>query len=151
MPRAVAQHNMTSAQFQQTYNQLVGVGFRPRVISGYAYGGQPLFAAIFDQAAGPPFEARHNLTSDGYQQTYNQLVAAGYRPRIVSGYEWNGQPLFAAVFEQYAGPPFEARHKLSSDDFLQISNQLSVMGYRPVMIDGYDVIGQPLFAAIFEQ
>jgi len=106
------------------------------VISGYHWGGQPLLAAIFEQAAGPPFEVRHNLTSDEYQQTYNQLVASGYRPRIVSGCEWSGQPLFAIVFEQVAGPTFEARHNLSSDEFLQVSNQLSGLGYHPVLING---------------
>jgi Bacterial tandem repeat domain 1 len=150
-PPVEARHNLTSDDFQQTCNQLTGLGYRPKVLSGYHWGGQPLFVAVFEQGAGPQFEIRHNLTSDDYQQTYDQLVAQNYRPRIVSGYEWNGQPLFAVVFEQFAGPVFEARHNLSSDEFLQISNQLSGLGYHPVLINGYDVAGQPLFAAIFEQ
>jgi hypothetical protein len=44
------------------------------------------FAAVFVQSTGPAFEARHNLTSDQYQQTSNDLVGKGFRPTVVSGY-----------------------------------------------------------------
>jgi hypothetical protein len=150
-PPIEARHHLTSDDFQQACDQLIGQGYRPSVISGYHWNGQPLFAAVFEQTTAPPFEVRHNLTTDDYQQMYNQLVAQGYRLRIVSGYEWSGQPLFVAVFEQIEGPPFEARHNLTSDDFVQFSRQLTGAGYHPVLIDGYDVAGQPLFAAIFER
>jgi hypothetical protein len=116
MANFVARHNLTSAQYQQIFDQLVGQGFRPTVVSGYDGGGQPLFAAIFEQVGGPAFEARHNLTSDQYQQTFDQLVGQGFRPTVVSGYDGGvaegfhpilvngypigGQPLFAAIFEQ---------------------------------------------------
>jgi len=45
------------------------------------------YAAIFEQRGGPAWEARHGLTSDQYQQTFNQLVGQGYRLVDVSGYE----------------------------------------------------------------
>jgi hypothetical protein len=95
-----ARHNLTSAQYQQTFDQLVGQGFRPRVVSGYDGGGHALFAAIFEQSGGPAFAARHNLTSDQYQQTFDQLVGQGFRPVLVNGYPVGGQPRFAAIFEQ---------------------------------------------------
>jgi len=53
--------------------------------------------------------------------------------------------------QQFAGPNFEARHNLSSDDLLEVSKQLSGMRYHPILINGYSVAGEPLFAAIFEQ
>jgi uncharacterized iron-regulated membrane protein len=48
---------------------------------------EALFAAIWEQGGGPAFQARHNLTAAQYQQTFDQLVGQGFRPRAVSGYE----------------------------------------------------------------
>jgi hypothetical protein len=136
MPNIQARHNLTSDQYQQTFNQLTAEGFRLRVVSGYEGFGQPLFAAIFEQSAGPPFQARHNLTSDQYQQTFNQLTAEGFRPVLVDGYAVNGQPLFAAIFEQSSGPAFQARHNLTSNQYQQTFNQLTAEGFRPRIVSG---------------
>jgi len=46
-----------------------------------------LFAAVWEQGGGPAFQARHNLTAAQFQQTFDQLVGQGFRPRAVSGYE----------------------------------------------------------------
>ncbi|MGW1879093.1 hypothetical protein, partial [Streptomyces sp. NPDC001975] len=56
-----AMHGLTSGQYQQRFNDLVGQGFRPVHVSGYSSGGVDLFAAIFEQRQGPAFQARHNL------------------------------------------------------------------------------------------
>ena len=95
-----ARNNLTSDQYQQTFDELTAAGFRLKVISGCEGFGQPLFAAIFEQDGGPAFQARHNLTSDQYQQTFDELTAAGFQLTWVNGYEVGGQPLFAAIFEQ---------------------------------------------------
>jgi hypothetical protein len=146
-----ARMNLTSDQYQQTFDQLVAQGFQPTFVNGYVVGGQPLFAAIFAQTGGPPFQARNNLTSDEYQQTFNQLVNQGFRPTVISGYSSGGPPLFAAIFQQNNGTPFEARINLTSDQYQQTFNQLVSQGFQPTLVNGYVVGGQPLFAAIFEQ
>ena len=97
------------------------------------------------------FQARNNLTSDQYQMTFDQLTAAGFRPRAVSGYEGLGQPLFAAIFEQSGGPPFQAGNNLTSDQYQQMFNELTAAGFQLTWVNGYTVNGQPLFAAIFER
>ena len=48
----VARHGMTSAQYQQTFNELVGQGFRLVQVSGYEVGGTDRYAAIFEKRAG---------------------------------------------------------------------------------------------------
>ncbi|MFF7467866.1 hypothetical protein, partial [Streptomyces sp. NPDC008092] len=48
-----AMHGLTSSQYQQRFNDLVGQGFRPVHVSGYSSGGVDLFAAIFEQRQGP--------------------------------------------------------------------------------------------------
>jgi hypothetical protein len=46
-PAWQARHGLTAAQYQQTFNQLVGQGYRLELVSGYTVGGQDLFAAIW--------------------------------------------------------------------------------------------------------
>jgi Polyglycine hydrolase-like, structural repeat len=142
--------NLTSGQYQQIFNELVGQRFRPGFVIGYGLGGPPLFAVIFVPAGGNPFQAFHDLTSIQYQQTFDAMIAQGYRPRVVSGYDGGGQPLFAAFFEQTGGPPVQACHNLTSVQFQQTFDEMVGQGYQPSLINGYAVSGQPLFAAIFE-
>jgi len=87
-PPFTARHNLTAAEYQQTFDQLVGQqGFRLTCVSGYTVGGQERFAAIWQQDGGPPFTARHNLTAGEYQETFDQLVGQGLRLRVVDGFQ----------------------------------------------------------------
>lgn len=44
------------------------------------------YAAIWEQADGPAWHARHGLTAAQYQQAFDQPLAEGYRLKCVSGY-----------------------------------------------------------------
>ena len=134
-----ARHNLTAAQYQQTFDQLVGKGFRPVVVSGYAVNGQERFAAVFEKRQGERFEARHNLTAAQYQQTFDDLAGKGFRPVVLSGYAVKGQERFAAVFEQRNGSAFEARHNLTAAQYQQTFDDLVGQGFRPVVISGYAI------------
>jgi hypothetical protein len=149
-PAFQARHNLTAAQYQQTFDQLVGQGFRPRALSGYAVAGEPRFAALWEQGGGPAFQARHNLTTAQFQQTFDQLVGQGFRPRALSGYAVAGEPRFAAIWEQGGGPAFQARHNLTTAQFQQTFDQLVGQGFRLRAVSGYAVGGEPRFAAIWE-
>jgi Bacterial tandem repeat domain 1 len=46
----------------------------------------------------PAWQARHGLTSEQYQATFDQLVAEGYRLELVGGYSVAGQDRFAAIW-----------------------------------------------------
>ncbi|MFG2127304.1 hypothetical protein ACGFNV_05825 [Streptomyces sp. NPDC048751] len=151
-PSFHAMHGLTSGQYQQRFNDLVGQGFRPVDVSGYSSGGLDLFAAIFEQRSGPAFQARHGLTASQYQQTFNDLVGQGFRPVDVNGYlSAGGGERFTAIFEQGGGAPFQARHGLTASQYQQTFNDLVGQGFRPVHVSGYSNGGVDLFAAIFEQ
>ncbi|MDN0199884.1 hypothetical protein [Streptomyces sp. S.PNR 29] len=110
------------------------------------------FAAIWEQSAGPSFHAMHGLTAGQYQQRFNDLVGQGFRPVNVSGYSSGGVDLFAAIFEQRSGAPFQARHGLTAGQFQQTFNDLVGQGFRPVQVNGYlSAGGGERFTAIFEQ
>ena len=139
-PAFQARHGLTADQYQQTFNQLVNQGFRPTCVSGYTVGGggQARFAAIWEQRGGPAFQARHNLTADQYQQTFNQLVSQGFRLRFVSGYSVGGQDRYAAIWEQVGGPAFQARHGLTADEYQQTFDQLGGQGFRLRFVNAFE-------------
>jgi V8-like Glu-specific endopeptidase len=150
-PAWVARHGLTSAEYQQAFDQLVGQGFRPRVVSGYEAGGTDRYAALFDNAPSPGWAARHGLTSAQYQQAFDELVAQGFRLVHVNGYGVGGSDRYAAIWEQSAGPAWVARHGLTSAQYQQAFDELVAQGFRLVHVSGYEAGGSDRYAAIWEQ
>jgi CubicO group peptidase (beta-lactamase class C family) len=149
-PAWVARHGLTAAQYQAEFDSLVNRGYRLVCVSGYTVAGQPLFAGIWEQSAGPAWVARHNLTAPQYQAEFDGLVKQGYRLVDVSGYAVGGQDLYAAIWEQTGGPRWVARHGLSSSDYQGVFDQLVDQGYRLSWVSGYGVAGRPRYAAIWQ-
>jgi len=145
-----ARHGLGATQYQAAFDELAGQGYRLIHVDGYDVAGAPQFAAIWDQSPGPPWVAHHNLTSDQYQQTFDQLGAQGYRLAKVSGYANAGAANYAAIWVQASGPAWQARHAMTSDQYQQMFDQLTGQGYRPTWVSGYAVAGAPWFAAIFD-
>jgi hypothetical protein len=65
-----ARHGLTSAQYQNVFNELTGQGYRLIDVSGYSVGGQDRYAAIWEKREGPAWQARHGLTSAQYQNVF---------------------------------------------------------------------------------
>src|ERR1700730_17428685 len=53
----VARHGMTSDQYQQEFNKFTGQGMRLVVVDGYEADGVVHYAAIWNKASSPPWEA----------------------------------------------------------------------------------------------
>jgi uncharacterized protein (UPF0297 family) len=150
-PARKVRYGLASWQFQQTFDQLTDQGYRLVDMSTYVVNGQALYAAIFEQSSGPAWISRGGLTSEQFQQTFDQLTEQGYRLIDVNGYGLNGQALYAAIFEQSKGPARKVCHGLTSEQFQQTFDQLTDQGYRLVVQNVYFVNGQTLSAGIFEQ
>jgi hypothetical protein len=87
----VARDNLPSREYQRTFDELVGQGYRLVRVSGYESGGEALYAAIWTQSDGPAFDARHGMTGDEYQAEFNRMTRQGFRLTWVSGYGMGGQ------------------------------------------------------------
>lgn len=145
-----ARHGLTSQAYQAAFNQMTQQGYRPRLVSGYALNGTDFYAALWDKSPGPAWAARHGLTSQAYQATFDELTRQGFRPVCVSGYELGGRDFYAAIWEKSGGPAWAARHGLSSEGHQALFSQhLGPQGYRPVWIDCYAVGGQDRYASIW--
>ncbi|GAB1318292.1 Beta-lactamase [Madurella fahalii] len=95
----VARHGLTGAQYQKAFNDYVSQGYRLVRVSGYVVNNVAYYAAIWDKAATPAWQARHGLTAAQYQSEFNKLVGQGYRLSVVSGYTLNSnQDRFAAIW-----------------------------------------------------
>lgn len=96
--------------------------------------------------------ARHGLTSEQYQEAFNDYVGNyGMQLMDVSGYG-GAEPLYAALWVKTAAPPaWQARHGLTAADYQTMFDQLTGQGYHPVLVNGYATTGGPRFACIFQQ
>lgn len=96
----VARHGLSAAQYQQAFDGYVSQGYKLMHVSAYTEGGQPRFAALWEQGQGGAWVARHGLTSAQYQQAFDSYLAQGYRLRTVSGYGVGGQDYYAAIWDK---------------------------------------------------
>jgi hypothetical protein len=150
-PAWEARHGLSAADYQDTFNSLVARGYRLTNISGYAINGGARYAAIWEQSAGPEWQARHGMTAQQYQETFEQLLSDGFRPLQVCGYRVNAEVLFAAIWERRDGPPWEARHGLTAAEYQNTFDDLVAQGYRLIWVNGYSASGKARYAAIWEQ
>ncbi|HLP91727.1 MAG TPA: serine hydrolase [Nostocaceae cyanobacterium] len=149
----VARHGLTSDEYQNIFNKYVTQGYRPVQVSGYVVGNQDRYAAIFEKISNSPaWIAHHRMTSDEYQNRFNNYVAQGYRPIQVSGYAIGSQDYYAAIFEKTSNPPaWIARHRITSNEYQNIFNNYVAQGYRLVDVSAYTIGSEDYYTAIFEK
>ncbi|MFL6236961.1 MAG: serine hydrolase [Thermoanaerobaculia bacterium] len=150
-PAWQARHGLSSADYQKTFDDLLKQGYRLTWVSAHEAGPALRFEGIWEKKSGPAWEARHNLTADQYQQTFNSLTQQGYRLLHVSGYASGGSARYAAIFEKSNGPAWQARHAMTAAQYQKAFDDFAKQGYRLKDISGYNVGGTDLYAAIWEK
>jgi hypothetical protein len=150
-PAWEARHGLSAIDYQNTFDTLVGQGYRLKNVSGYAINGEARYAGIWEKSEGPEWQARHGMTGEQYQKTFDQLNGQGFRLVQVCGYRVNVDVLFAAIWEKRAGPAWEARHGLTSTEYQKKFDEFVSKGYRLVWVSGYSQSGIARYAAIWEQ
>jgi len=121
------------------------------VSSGLTSGPMDRYAAIWEKKSGPPWVARHRMTSEEYQQEFNKFTGQGYRLVHVTGYNLAGTEQFAALWEKSEGPPWVARHNMTAGQYQEEFNKHTQAGFRLVNVSGYRGAGQDLYAAIWRK
>lgn len=146
-----ARHGIDGAAYQALFDTLPDQGLRPAFLSAYSEGRSARFNAVWVKRGGPAWAARHGLTAAAYQVAFDQLVAEGFRPLVVSGYAENGQERYAALFEQGPAPDWQARHGMLPNDYQATFEALAAAGFVPVQVCGYRVNFGVRFAAIWHK
>jgi CubicO group peptidase (beta-lactamase class C family) len=150
-PSWVARHGLTSGQYQAAFEDYAKQGLRLIQVSGYTSGGAERYAALWERSGGPPWVARHGMSSADYQAAFNDYVGQGYRLVHVSGWQAGGEDRFAAIWEQRGGPAWAARHGLDAAQYQQAFDEYAAQGYRLVHVDGWGAGHADRYAAIWEQ
>jgi CubicO group peptidase (beta-lactamase class C family) len=146
-----ARHGISEADYQTAVTTFGNAGYRVAHVNAFRLGASTRFSAIWEQDFGFPTIARHRLTDADYQALFTTLSRRGWRLRCVSGYEEGGEVRYACVWDEYAGPAWQARHGIDGQAYQQTFDQLIREGYRLVQACGYTVGGRQLFAAVWEQ
>lgn len=149
-PRLLARHGMSPPEYQQAVNDMSAQGLRLTCVSGYGDRGQDRYAAIWEERGGPPLEARHGLSSRAYEETFETLVARGFRLVFVNAHTNNGEDRFAAIWEQSEGPAWRAAHDLTAEAYQLIFEELTSQGFQPLQVCGYGDAVQARFIALWE-
>lgn len=152
----VARHGLTAAQYQAEFDNYVGQGYHPTVVSGYAVNNQARFACIFEKpgiaTSVAPWVAYHGLTGATYQSKFNEHTAQGYRPVQVSAYSINNVAYYTVIFEkQNNAPQWAAHHGMTAADYQAKFDTYTAQGYRLVDIAGYTLNNQDYYAAIWDK
>jgi CubicO group peptidase (beta-lactamase class C family) len=151
-----AYHNRTSDEHEAKFNELFPKGWRMITLSVYGARGSELYAAVWVERAGPSWSAVHGVNAAGYQAAFDNAVAAGFRPVLLSVTGPANDPVFAGTFEQARGPVPLTRFGLvrgSVDDANTIdhwTDQARKNGWYPKVIAIYGDPSQRRYAGIWE-
>lgn len=146
-PPYEARHGLSAESYQARFDALVAQGYRLLCVSGYAEGGEPRYAAIWEQSPGPEWRARHGLSRTQYQRALDEMADAGFVLRQVSGYRVGVDVQFAAIWEQGDGTAVTGRHGLTASQHQAAVEDLVARGLRMVDVCGYSDTGVGRFAS----
>jgi len=146
-----ARHGMTSAQYQTTFDSLVGQGYRLNYVTGYTINNVAIFAAVWEKKSSPAWVAHHGMTSTDYQNKFNTYTSQGYRLVLVNGYTVNGIDNYVAIWDKSPSGSWIARHGMTSSQYQSYFNTYTGQGYRLKHVSGYEIGTEARYAAIWEK
>lgn len=146
-----ARHGLTADEYQTTFNDLVGQGYRLNYVSGYTVNNDPRYAAVWEKKESPEWTAKHGMTSDEYQTAFNNYGYDGYRLVLVNGYTVGGEDRYVAIWDKSTSGEWVARHRMTASDYQTAFDNYYQQGYRLKHVSYYAIGSDPYYAAIWEK
>jgi hypothetical protein len=88
---------LTPSEYQTKSEQNTANNRYLHYLNSFVHEGRPRFTAIWEQEPKVSgFTARHGLTGDKYQSSYENIFIADFRTQAITGYEDAGNVRFAA-------------------------------------------------------
>jgi murein DD-endopeptidase MepM/ murein hydrolase activator NlpD len=100
--------------------------------------------------SGAPEAARHSLAEPCFQDVGDQLVASGYRPVWLDGYDVDGKAYVNTVFRP-GGGSWVLRHNLSASAYQSELTAWLDKGYVPSLVESYRIGDSLRFAFLAEK
>ena len=146
-----ARHGLTAATYQTEFDALVDRGYRLVKVSGYEFNDEPRYAGIWYMQNGNRWQARHGISEADYQAAMDSLRREGYRPVDISVFRSQGRTFFSAIWEEEAGLPWIARHRLTPNQYQALFDELSASGYRLRCVSPYEDAEGERYACIWDR
>ena len=144
-------HGLDAAAHQAAFDELSGRGYRLVKITSYDAGGTPRYASIWHRQDGNPWRALHGVSEQRYQEAIDDWGGEGYRPIDLSVVRSGGVTRFSAIWEQEAGLPWVARHRLTAAQYQQLFDDHSRQGFRLRCVSPYDNGDSERFACVWDR
>jgi len=130
-------------------------GFQPVSISAYEFGNDrrsdSRYAVIWEKKTRTPWQERHNLAADKFQEEFDDLKKQGFRPTCLCVSNVKGEIRCHGVFEQTTEELFYARSNLTVEEYKQIFDEQDKEGYWPVTLTGSTVGEETRITGIWEE
>jgi hypothetical protein len=91
------------------------------------------------------------LTSVQFQEVFNNLASAGWRPIQIQGYAQGNESRFNVIWAQMNGPEWVMHHDMTAAQFNQHNQDLSFGGYHIVLESMWNVNGQPRYWVMWQK
>jgi CubicO group peptidase (beta-lactamase class C family) len=151
-PPWVARHGLSSAAYQNAFDDFGKQGFQLVSVSGYVVGGEVQYAALWRKSpGGEPWAARHGLSFADFQKTIDDLAKDDLHLVYVDGYEVDGMPLFAGIWRKGAGAAPVVKLGMDGTQYQAEFDALHKQGYRLEHVAGYTHHGAAVYAAIWDK
>lgn len=126
-------------------------GYRLRRINGFETPKGSRYAAIWQHATGPQYQAQRDLTLAEFERESAQLAQQGHRLTYIDARGTQSGAAYCAIWEKDGGPQQDVSAMLTAGEYERKFANLTAQGFRPVGISSYALHGEPRFAAIFEK
>ncbi len=141
-------HHLSAQEYQQEFLAQVDQGLRPICVVGYRKGDVANYAAIFVKDNVPQWSARHGLDANQYQQTFDHLGKAGYRPVQGSVYPAGESVQYSYLFVKDNFKDWIAQAGLTVEQYQKLLSDPNKKNVRPISVCAYPTKFGTRFAAI---
>ncbi|MEM9058568.1 MAG: hypothetical protein AAGD86_13895, partial [Pseudomonadota bacterium] len=145
-----AAHNLTGAQYQTSFNELLADGYRLTHIDSYLLGGEVRYAALFQRQFAQSFVAYHNASLAQHQASFGDLTALGWVASHISFVEQGGAESVTALYTSKPVGTWFALANMSSADYQAQFTANTNAGRTLRYLNAYTLNGQPAFSAIWQ-
>lgn len=94
-------------------------------------------------------QVRHHVHEDSYQQVFDDIVTAGYRPTWIDGYAVGSETYYNAVFTRTDGAGWDAFHGLDGVAYQERVDAVTEAGFRLTHVDSYATADGVRYAGVF--
>ena len=140
------------SEFQKAFDIFTKEGLELFLADGYDMGGEAYINFIFRTASGKKWIAKHGMTSQQYQKSFDHYVKKGnYRLGWVDSYRRGNSIRYIAIFTQKSGGGQRAYHGLTPEQHQNRFNIWTADGWSPVNVSVVSIDGKRYYTAFYEQ